>query len=151
MWAHLPHDTDWSVNSYQKIVTFESVEEAAGLVKALPEAMVRNCMLFLMRAGIHPTWEDKKNRDGGCFSYKVSNKDVLGVWRELVYRVAGECLTDDAAVRADVNGVTISPKKNFCIIKVWMGSCRFQDASVMHDVKGITRTGCLFKRHTVSG
>ncbi len=151
MWAHLPHDTDWSVKSYQEIMTFDTVEETAGLVKALPEPLVRNCMLFLMRKGIHPTWEDERNKKGGCFSYKVNNKDVVSVWKELVYRVAGECLTDDQAVRAAVNGVTISPKKNFCIIKVWMANCKFQDASVMHEIRGIARTGCLFKRHAVSG
>ena len=151
MWAHLPHDTDWSVKSYQEIMTFNTVEETASLIKALPEPLVRNCMLFLMRKGIHPTWEDKRNKDGGCFSYKVNNKDVMSVWRELVYRVAGESLTDDESVRASVNGITISPKKNFCIIKVWMGDCKHQDASAIHEIKGISRTGCLFKRHVAAG
>ena len=27
LWAHLPHDTDWTVNSYKNIFTFNSVEE----------------------------------------------------------------------------------------------------------------------------
>ena len=34
-------------------------------------------MLFVMRNGINPMWEDPKNKDGGCFSYKISNKNVI--------------------------------------------------------------------------
>ena len=75
LWAHLPHDTDWSLNSYRNIMEISSVEEMISLYKILPEKMVKNCMLFLMREGISPTWEDPKNRHGGCFSYKISNKN----------------------------------------------------------------------------
>ena len=27
LWAHLPHDTDWSLKSYKKIMTVTSIEE----------------------------------------------------------------------------------------------------------------------------
>ena len=72
LWAHLPHDTDWTVKSYKKIMTINSVEAALALTETLPEKMIKNCMLFLMRDGIQPTWEDERNRKGGCFSYKIS-------------------------------------------------------------------------------
>jgi hypothetical protein len=76
LWGHLPHDTDWSVRSYKKIFHITSVEEAICITESLPEVLVQNCMLFLMRDGIVPMWEDKQNRNGGCFSYKVVNKNV---------------------------------------------------------------------------
>ena len=151
MWAHLPHDTDWSVESYKKIFTFHTVDSAVSLMSALPDPMVRNCMLFMMREGIHPTWEDERNRDGGCFSYKVGNKNVSSVWRQLAYKVAGESLSSHAVVRAEVNGGTISPKKNFCIIKIWMASCKHQDPKAIDEIDGLTRAGCIFKRHVASG
>ena len=81
MWAHLPHDTDWSVSSYKRIQDFNSVEQAITLTETLPHQMI-NCMLFVMRKGISPTWEDKRNRAGGCFSYN-SNKIVPAIWRDL--------------------------------------------------------------------
>jgi len=56
LWAHLPHDTDWSIKSYKKIMTLSSVEEAVSLYRIIPEKLVNNCMLFLMREGISPTW-----------------------------------------------------------------------------------------------
>ena len=36
LWAHLPHDIDWSVKSYKPILTFSSVEEAVALCETLP-------------------------------------------------------------------------------------------------------------------
>jgi hypothetical protein len=48
-----------------------------------------------------------------------------------------------------VTGITISPKKNFCIIKIWMTDCNNQNpAIVTSDVKGLSPQGCLFKKHT---
>jgi hypothetical protein len=82
LWAHLPHDSDWSLKSYINLYTVSTVEETVALVQVLPEALVKNCMLFFMRDGIKPAWEDPKNRNGGCFSYKVSNKDTVEAWRD---------------------------------------------------------------------
>lgn len=148
MWAHLPHDTDWSINSYKKIYTMETVEQAIALTETLPDVLVKNCMLFLMRYGIKPIWEDPQNRAGGCFSYKISNKSVYEVWKELSYVLVGESISIKPSFVANVTGITISPKKNFCIIKIWMSTCANQNPSIVTDeVKGMTSQGCLFKRH----
>ena len=79
LWAHLPHDTDWSLNSYIKIIELSSMEQTIALYKCVPALMIRNCMLFLMRKGVNPTWEDPKNSKGGCSSFKVNNKNVSNV------------------------------------------------------------------------
>ena len=147
LWAHLPHDTDWTVESYKKIHTFDTAEAVIALCETLPEKMVKNCMLFLMRDGILPTWEDPRNRDGGCFSYKVNNKTVGGAWKNLSYILVGETLSSNTHLVNSVNGITISPKKNFCIIKIWLASCTYQDPSIMVDVPGLSSHGCLFKKH----
>ena len=148
LWAHLPHDTDWSLSSYRKILTFNSVEGAISITETLPHKMLRNCMLFLMRDGIQPTWEDERNRKGGSFSYKVSNKVVPATWRDLTYRLVGETLTTTPAISREINGITISPKKNFCVVKVWMSSCSKQDPMIIKETgQGIAPAGCLFKKH----
>jgi len=102
-----------------------------------------------MRDGVKPTWEDPKNRDGGCFSYKVSNKNVGEVWRELSYSMVGETLSKQNTFVNCVTGITISPKKNFCVIKIWMSNCTNQNPGVVtNDIKNLTSQGCLFKKHT---
>jgi hypothetical protein len=149
LWAHLPHNTDWSIKSYIKVSTFNNVEDTIAVTETLPSILVENCMLFLMREGIKPTWEDPKNRNGGCFSYKVSNKSVYSVWKDLTYVVAGNTISKQMSFVNSVTGITISPKKNFCIIKIWMTDCLNQNpSSVTTDVKGLSTQGCLFKKHS---
>ena len=149
MWAHLPHDTDWSISSYKQIYTFETVEDTIALTETLPEVLVKNCMLFLMKEGIKPIWEDPKNRAGGCFSYKISNKCVYDVWKELSYVVVGESISSQQSFVSNVTGITISPKKNFCIIKIWMSTCANQNPNIITtDIKGMCSQGCIFKKHT---
>ena len=147
LWAHLPHDTDWSIASYKKIMTISYAEDMLMLYAQLPDILVKNCMLFLMREGIDPIWEDKRNRDGGCFSYKISNKNVLNVWKELSYILSGETISNDHKFVQNVNGITISPKKAFCIIKIWMFDCQYQDPHKIQNLAGLTAQGCLFKKH----
>lgn len=149
LWAHLPHNTDWSINSYIKVFTFTTMEDTIALIETLPSILVENCMLFIMREGIKPAWEDPKNRSGGCFSYKVLNKQVYSVWKDLTYVVVGDTVSNKIDFVNSVSGITISPKKNFCIIKIWMSNCLFQNPSdVTSDVKEINTHGCLFKKHT---
>ena len=149
LWAHLPHDTDWSVNSYKPIYTFKTVEETIAINETLPEILVKNCMLFIMKEGIMPIWEDPINRNGGCFSYKVSNKNVYEVWKELTYVLVGETISTNTAFVNNVTGITISPKKNFCIIKIWLSTCDYQNpTTITNIIKDIIPQGCLFKKHT---
>jgi len=149
LWAHLPHNTDWSITSYIPISTFTTVEETIAVTETLPSVLVENCMLFMMREGIKPTWEDPKNRNGGCFSYKVANKNVYKVWKDLTYAVVGASISNNMNFVNCVTGITISPKKNFCIIKIWMTDCNNQNPVIVtNDVKGISPVGCLFKKHT---
>lgn len=147
LWAHLPHDTDWSVKSYKKIFTFESVESAILLCETLPDKMIRNCMLFLMRDGIKPMWEDPSNKNGGCFSYKIPNKMILSTWKKLFYTIVGETAVENMSIMQDVNGITISPKRNFCIIKVWLASCNHKNPKIITVDTGLTPNGCIFRRH----
>lgn len=147
LWAHLPHDTDWSINSYKKIMTFSSVEESVSLCESLPSKMINNCMLFLMRKGIQPVWEDEKNCNGGCFSYKVNNKYVPEAWKTLYYLMIGETITKNMELLPNINGITISPKKSFCIIKIWTSVCNFQDSNVIEIIPELNLYGCIFKKH----
>ena len=148
LWAHLPHDTDWTISSYRQIYTVSTMEETIALTETLPEPLVKNCMLFLMREGIKPIWEDPINRNGGCFSYKVSNKLVSRVWKELSYVLVGSSISKQSSFVANVTGITISPKKNFCIIKIWMATCENQNPSIITtEINDLIAQGSLFKKH----
>lgn len=149
LYAHLPHDNTWSIDSYKIITEVKFAEQVISLIDCLPEEVTTGCMLFWMRKGINPTWEDSNNRNGGCFSYKIPNTHVTSVWRKMSYMLCGETLSQKDATMSKINGITISPKKNFCILKIWLKSCSFQDPSIINYPGGniIGPDGCLFKRH----
>jgi len=148
LWAHLPHDTNWTIESYKLIYTFQTVEATIALMETLPDVLVKNCMLFLMKEGIMPIWEDKQNRGGGSFSYKVANKSVYDVWKELTYCIVGNTVSENKSFMNSVTGITISPKKSFCIVKIWLSSCEYQDSTLItNELSEIKSSGCLFKKH----
>jgi hypothetical protein len=145
LWGHLQHDTNWNMESYTQICNVTYVEELVELMDKLPEKMLTNYMLFMMRDGINPVWEDEQNKNGGCFSYKVDNKHVKEIWFDLCCYILGNTISTEP-VNNTITGVSISPKKSFCIIKIWMSSCKFQDASIMN-IKQLKLNNCLFKKH----
>jgi translation initiation factor 4E len=147
LYAHMPHDTDWTIDSYKSILQFDKAEQAIALYETIPPVMVNNCMLFLMKENVKPIWEHDLNRNGGCFSYKVTSSNVNTAWKTLSYMLIGENISKNNDFKNNINGIAISPKKNFCIIKIWMKNCDFQHTRFINDVKGLDKHGVLFKKH----
>jgi len=148
LYYHLPQDKTWELSSYKIIMgDIDRADKLVAINEAIPANIVRYCMLFVMRKGITPMWEDPQNRNGGCFSYKVINKQVVEVWKSLVYALCGESLATNPKYNGVINGITISPKKNFCIVKIWLKDCSIQDPNIIINITNLTKQGCLFKKH----
>lgn len=147
LYAHLPHDTDWSINSYKSILEMENLEQCISLFEAIPREMTQNCMLFLMKDDIKPLWEDIKNKKGGSFSFKVQTSEVHSTWKELCYAMIGNTVSNDTTLKDKLNGITISPKRNFCIIKLWMSDCSIKTLTKLKNISNIKCDEALFKKH----
>jgi hypothetical protein len=148
LYYHLPNDNNWALSGYKVVVSeMDSLEHLIALNRVVTERMVKYSMLFFMRDGVTPLWEDKQNRTGGCFSYKVPNKAVYRLWNDLVYLMCGNTLMVNPDHMHLVNGITVSPKRNFCIVKIWMMDCTLQDPNVIVHVPNLLHAGCLFKSH----
>ena len=149
LYCHLPSDSKWDLASYTVILgDIHSAEQVIEINKAIPDEIIANSMLFVMRSGITPMWEDKRNRSGGCFSYKILNKQVAEIWRQLFYLCCGETLTSKREQHRHINGITISPKKNFCIVKIWLDTIEFQDPTFIRQIANLPTQGCIFKKHS---
>lgn len=92
-------------------------------------------------------WEDPKNANGGCFSFKVSNKNIKNVWRNISYMLTGNSISNNKKLVKSINGITISPKKSFCILKIWMDSIEFQNVTELNTIPELSFVGCIFKKH----
>jgi hypothetical protein len=148
LYYHLPNDKQWDIHSYKTISkNIQTVDTLIPINESLTEDIIKYCMLFVMRSGITPMWEDIHNRTGGCFSFKVINKHVHEVWKTLFYALCGESLCIDKAHSRFVNGITISPKKSFCIVKIWLKDYSLQDPNIIIPIENLSKQGCLFKKH----
>jgi hypothetical protein len=121
VWMHMPNDIDWSINSYKKIYNFKTLEDCILFIENINKEIVEKCMLFIMKNNIKPIWEDISNKKGGSFSYKINIENIHDIWKKLVYYLIGNTLSDNVELLNNINGISISPKKNFCIIKFWIG------------------------------
>ena len=148
IWYHLPNDTDWTIDSYTRLFDYETVEQCAALNSLISEKLLSSCMFFIMKDDIAPVWEAPENINGGCFSFKIQNKFVSSIWKTLAFSIAGQTLFEDENIMSAVNGITISPKKYFCIIKVWMNTNKYNDIKLFdNNIIKFTEC-CIFKKHT---
>lgn len=115
-WYHNPEQVDWSPESYKEILTFNTLQEFWYLDKFIKKDMIENGMFFIMVDGVMPTWEDAHNINGGCVSWKVDRTLSYKYWIDCVGHFITRNLGNFDSV---INGVSISPKKNSSIIKIW--------------------------------
>lgn len=132
LWHHLSNNNDWSIGSYKKIYTFDTLENCIKLVENIDKIIIEKSMLFLMKDNIKPIWEDPENKKGGSVSYKIPIENVCCVWNKLIYYLIGNTLINEYILE-NINGLSVSPKKNFCIIKIWIGDIIKINESEIYD------------------
>ena len=129
---HDPYDNNWNFDSYINIGTVSTVREFWKYQQRLADKF-QNGMFFIMREHIFPCWDDEHNREGGCLSIKILKQDLELFWESVSMRLLGETilLPDFREVNWDqVNGISTSPKKHFCIVKIWLKSDVINDSKM---------------------
>ena len=141
LWYHSPLDKSWGRDSYKSIIEIESVEEYIILEKSWLECLptVVEGMYFVMRKNkngstIYPQWEDPNNINGGYWSFKVENLDAQNIWFILFKLLIGESLLDNEQNPYLINGISISPKRTFCIVKIWNCKSSVNSVDLLSDV-----------------
>lgn len=146
LWIHLPRDPDWTIKGYYNIHTFSTIDDIISIIESIPQPLVKGSMMFIMKEGITPIWEDKNNKNGGCFSYRVSHKILNSVWKNITYTMMGGNLTKDDMIDT-INGISISPKKQFSVLKIWTRTTDYTDPKLINPIHGLSPNSCLFKSH----
>ena len=146
LWVHYPHDNDWTIESYKKLITFNTLEDAISIIEFFKINILEKYLLFIMRDGILPIWEDKNNVKGGCFSYKVPNEHINDIWKQMSYLLIGETITKDVD---NINGITLSNKKKFFILKIWTKTTKNIEPDTIHSIKNLNEKKCVFKEHSI--
>lgn len=147
LWYHNPNEDNWSIESYHEILTFQTVEEFLILENYIKPKMIEYGMFFLMLDGIAPVWEDNNNINGGVLSWKVENSNSAKYWQESVIHFIANSFLSNFDTNDLINGICISPKRNFNIIKIWLNKqidySQFQYAPTIT----MTKNKPIYKSH----
>lgn len=122
LWYHSIKDTRWTKESYKQIYTLKNLYDYKIMEELFQKNYLQNCMLFLMRNDIYPLWEDPENIEGCCVSFKIPSKDLVKTWNTSILKIICEEIHKDKDNFNELNGVSISPKKEFNILKLWVRS-----------------------------
>lgn len=150
LWYHNPNDSNWDMTSYHKVLQINTVEGLWDMFSLLKPTHFQSGMFFLMKGDIKPMWEDSNNVDGGCWSFRVSKKDVFRTWQELTISVLGELLMKEPKYSKIINGISISPKRAFSILKIWNNNVQINESSMLNNVNGLNMDEIIFKPHVES-
>lgn len=149
LWFHDPNDTNWDFSSYINIYDINSIETFWDVFNNINKSNVENGMFFIMREGIKPLWEDEKNKEGGCWSFKILKKNIFDSWLDVCVNCVNETLVkniDDASI---ITGISISPKKSFCIIKIWNNNKNKNSKDLINDnLLNLNLKESLYKAHS---
>lgn len=150
IWYHSINDNNWDKSSYKELFLINNIHDFILIKDIFKQNHYQNGMFFIMKDNIFPNWEDPKNRMGGCLSFKVPSSNIIEQWDELSLR----CLTENIMKDNNeyVNGISISPKKEFNIIKIWINEHSFKYNEKFNEIPGdfISLSNSIYKKHIVN-
>lgn len=148
VYFHEPEDTLWTAASYKLLQKVTSWEALGALLRELGPHKTTNGLLRIMRADISPLWENKANIRGGSYCLKVPRRSAIEVFTRYVAAAALGSAAKDAT--NEIVGVTISPKKGFCIIKIWNLNAKAfgkpSDLELLHE--DVKEAEIIYRCHT---
>ncbi len=101
-----------------------------------------------MKNDIKPIWEVEENKKGGCFSYKITTCYIYELWKKMSYMLIGNSMINDNIIVKNINGISISPKRNFCILKIWNNDYKKCDKALLsNSIPNLNFSECMYKCH----
>ena len=117
IWFHKVNDNNWTLESYSKVFELETYYDILYIINELKN--MTSGMFFLMKDGIIPIFEDEKNMNGGYWSMRITKKEAVDYWEKMIYYLCIDNIFINDDYEQMINGLSISPKINNCIFKIW--------------------------------
>jgi hypothetical protein len=150
LWYHDPNNNDYSLASYINLGTLDTIEKFWHYYYQLKLTQLQNGMFFLMVKGVLPTWED--NLKGGCWSYKIDKKEISQAWTKISIHLLSDNFVEKDDNNPELNneiiGISISPKKTFSILKVWVNNdSQHEKVKIIDDLPFIKNETPIYRSH----
>ena len=156
IWYHNPSDNNWDLKSYKNVYEVSNLNNYFKFLNTWKNNLpnLDSSMFFIMRKKdeyeyIYPMWEDKNNKPGGCWSFKVDSVQIDLLWKVLTFYLMGENIGSTLENSLKINGLSFSPKKGFCIVKIWNNNSEEFDKTILNPElkKYIKIDSCIYKSH----
>ena len=149
IWNLYFHDnsSNWENESFILITTISNVEDFCAIFKLLDEDNYwYKGMFFIFREGVSPRWEDPNNIKGGCYSYKISTEEIQQKWFDLCCKSLGDTIGVNEEYCLNVNGFSITPKKNANILRILLKDNNLVDPEY-YNISISKYSTLLYKKH----
>jgi hypothetical protein len=116
IYFHPARELKWTLNTFSNFTSMKTWRDFWTIMNLLKDEYLSNGMFFIMRDPLPPLWENYQNIRGGCYSFRCQNKDASDIC--IKYMIA--CMLGNVTLPDNkINGISISPKRGFNIIKIW--------------------------------
>jgi hypothetical protein len=117
LYFHSPEETKWTLNTFISLGAMKTWRDFWNVIDTLKEIVLSDGMFFMMRDPLPPLWESHQNIRGGCYSFRCQKKDAADIYLNHIIVAMLGSLSEHPENR--INGISISPKRGFNIIKIW--------------------------------
>ena len=117
LYFHSAEETKWTLTTFIKIGTIATWNHFWAIMDTLKVESFSEGMFFMMRDPSPPLWESHYHIRGGCYSFRCHKKNVADIFLDYVIAAMTNCASTNP--ENYINGISISPKRGFNIIKVW--------------------------------
>jgi len=117
LYFHSPEETKWTLNTFISLGAMKNWREFWTVIDTLKQDSLSDGMFFMMRDPSPPLWESHHNIRGGCYSFRCQKKDAAETYLNYIIASMIDSLSGHPENR--INGISISPKRGFNIVKVW--------------------------------
>jgi hypothetical protein len=148
-WIYYYHDlknTDWSSESYNKLAEINTVQEYWGVENELEDKT--NHIYFLFKNNIPPQWELEENKNGGAWSFRIPKDFSNDAWEELSMLLIGQTLTKNLDDMKTINGISITPKVKFCILKIWNTNSKYHNKNILNKINTMCIEDSIYRPHS---
>jgi len=132
IWYH--HEKDnWKLSGYKQIYKMETVGDFWRFYNNWDKVGgVTNKHFFLMREDVSPIWEDPKNINGGCWSFKIQEEQAEDLWEDLSTNIV--CNQLCPTIPNELVGLSICLKKNSnTVVKIWNKNSKHNSLKLINE------------------
>ena len=117
LYFHSPEETKWTLNTFVSLGSMKTWGQFWTIMELLKTESFGEGMFFMMKDPAPPLWESHHHIRGGCYSFRCQKKEAHEVYLNYIIASMLEGAAVDPANK--INGISISPKRGFNIIKLW--------------------------------